>query len=175
MGGKLVKLNKSAFVNILTSCLEVYKKESYGVLMGKAFNGHSVVSQSVNFQSAKRTYDLVDVHPKREKRMIRTLNYLTNHKLVGDFHSHSDYPDRLSKYDKEDLLGKADKWVSMLLVIKNTNKSMPWVYNKQGKHLSGSVSNKYFVKIHAYKNVEGRIMKIPIECNYVDKLNEVHF
>ena len=173
--GKLVRLSNSAFISMVTSCLEVYKKESYGVLLGTSYNGHSIVRHSVNYQSAKRTYDYVDVHPQRENKIARALKYISTNKLVGDFHSHSDYPDGLSSHDKKDLLAKGNKWVSMLFVIWDTNKKTPWSYNRKEKYLSGSVGNRFFMKMHAYKNIEGRIEKVRIECPYVKRVNENQF
>ncbi len=173
--GKMVRLSNSAFLSMVTSCLEVYKKESYGVLLGMSVNGHSLVKHSMNYQSAKRTYDYVDVHPKREKKITRVLKYISTNKLVGDFHSHADWPDGLSNHDKKDLLSKGNKWVSLLLVIWDTNKKTPWIYNRKEKYLSGSVGKRFFVKMHAYKNMEGKIQKVRIDCPYVKRLNENHF
>lgn len=175
MGKNIVKLSKTAFTNMLTACLEVYKKESYGVLLGKSFNGHSIVRNSLNYQSARRTYDFVDLHPHREKRVINTIKYLPNNILVGDFHSHPDFPDKLSKFDRKDLVKQPNKWVSMLFVIKDAKKKMPWRYNESGKYFAGTVGGKFSLKLHAYKNIEGKVKKINIDCPYVQKLNIMHF
>ena len=175
MAGKFVKLNQAAFISMVSSCLETYKKESYGVLLVLSFNGTSLVRNSVNYQTATRTYDYVDVDSHRERKMKKALKYLSNHKMIGDFHSHSDFPDKLSRHDRKDLLAQGNKWVSILLVIWDTRKKTPWAYNKKDKYLSGSVSNRFFVKMHAYKNIDGKIEKVRIDCPYVNKLNEAHF
>ena len=58
-----VIVRNEAFVNMLVSSLEVYKKEAYGVLLGKRAGGDYIVRQAFTYQSARRHYDWVVMDP----------------------------------------------------------------------------------------------------------------
>ncbi len=170
-----VVLKKQAFVAMLLSSMEVYRKESFGVLLGKRKAKDFFVDNAVSFQSATRDYEYVSIDQKSERRMNSGLQFLSADEVIGDYHSHAEFPDRLSPHDKKELLESADKsmknYVAILVVVKRTNSYLFWGQNSD-KSISGSVGLKWLVRIRAFVvNDEGKITGVKIKCDYMKRLN----
>lgn len=163
-------LGERAFISMVTSCVEVYKKESFGVLLGKMHKKHYMVIDTINYQSAKRGYVEVTVSDAKVKRMNYVLGCIADFRVIGDFHSHPDGPDHLSETDYEEL-AEGGTPLTVLVVVKKSSKIKDWVVNKD-MSISGSVGKRFFVKLMAYEFDGREIYPIKIVCPYIKKLNK---
>lgn len=168
----IVDLKKSAILNIIISSVEVYKKETYGILLGDKTRNRCNVIDSITFQSAKRDYMFVSISKYREKRINETLKYMCGYQLVGDFHSHTNDFDNLSKHDIKELKKLGEKWISLLVSIKKTNKIARWKYSRKERAISGSI-NKYFLKIFIYMfdKQKDKVVRADLRCDYIKTIN----
>lgn len=165
-------IRKQTFISMVVSCIEVYKKEALGLLLGRIENGNYVITDAVSYQSAKRDYEYVSIDVKRQKRVDNALRFLTKSRVVGDFHSHPDYIGKLSKHDKQELLEAEDGFVSITLVVKKTKTLKLWKRNAD-ESTSGTIGNNFFVKITAFHvNNKGRIVPVRIKCDSFKDINK---
>ncbi len=164
-------ITEQAFVGMIVSAIEVFKKESYGALIGEVHRKHYLVTDSYTYQTAKRNYESVSVLRTRQIRVSRSLGLFTNSKVIGDFHSHPSGPHFLSEWDKKDLL-KLCQGLTILVSLFESNKERKWELNSD-LSISGSVSKKYFVKMSAYEvdRVNQKIYPLKIVCPYLRKFN----
>ena len=165
-------VRNEAFVNMLVSSLEVYKKEAYGILLGKRSGGDYIIHQAFTYQSAKRHYDWVVMDPKRRNRIDLLLRHLMRYQFIGDYHSHIDWPDHLSSEDKREMR-EQDIPISLLLLVKDARRRSKWHYLESDRSLTGTVADRYFVKLYAfeYDPELGRIRKLRVRCPFVKRLN----
>lgn len=149
MGSVFVR--DAALLSMIISSLEVYRKECFGILLGRRKGKNYWVSQAINFQSATRHYDFVSIDKLRENRIGHTLKFLTTDRFLGDFHSHAGNYEKLSKGDLEDMQQSGPKRVFFLVVVKNAKRPFRWIYNAREKSLSGTIAKKFFVKLFAFE------------------------
>ena len=164
-------LSEDAFISLVTSCVEVYKKESFGLLLGIMHRKHYMVIDTINYQSAKRGYVEVSVTANKVKRMNYVLKRVTDLRVIGDFHSHPDGPEYLSETDYDEI-AKSGTPLSVLVVVKKTRKHGKWEVHKD-LSVSGTIGNRFFVKILAFEFDGREIYPIKIVCPYVKELNKM--
>lgn len=163
-------LSKPAFISLVTSGIEVYKKESFGLLFGSRRNGNYFVKYAVNIQSAKRHYDSITIDKSRIRRINDTASGIMKHKFIGDFHSHADGPAKLSKTDVKELREMGPKTVSVLVVV-HRKKGEKWKHDAD-RSICGPVG-KYFVRIIAFEIRHGKLEKLKIRCPYLWNVNRM--
>ena len=164
-------LSEDAFISLVTSCVEVYKKESFGILLGIMHRKHYMVIDTINYQSAKRGYVEVSVTANKVKRMNYVLKRVTDLRVIGDFHSHPDGPEYLSETDYDEI-AKSGTPLSVLVVVKKTRKHGKWEIHKD-LSVSGNIGSKFFVKIMAFEFDGREIYPIKIICPYIKELNKM--
>jgi proteasome lid subunit RPN8/RPN11 len=140
-----VFINESAFWGLLVSAIEVYKKESYGLLLGHKDGEMFMVVNAVACQKAERHSTWVKARDKSYARIVNFFNNLPNLYIIGDFHSHPNHGTVLSQKDIE---GMREGHVYIVLEIKDKGKEKYWSYNEDGT-LSGTTDN-WFIKIAAH-------------------------
>ncbi|MBI2146932.1 Mov34/MPN/PAD-1 family protein [Candidatus Woesearchaeota archaeon] len=168
-----VTITEAAFSEMVMACLEVYKKESFGILLGEVHKKHYLVTDTYYYQEAKRTYDAVDVKQNRINRINSLLTYFSTSKVIGDFHSHPGGPSVLSGFDKEEIL-HGDTQLAVLVCIWPEKRQIPWRVDKD-LSISGTAAEKYFVKIRAFEadTKANRVYPIKIVCPYLRKFNKL--
>ena len=165
-------LSRSVMISTILSALEVYKKETYGILLGRKRNGAIMLDQAATFQTAVRDYEYVSLDKARENRINNTLRYISGMKVVGDFHSHPDGPDKLSKHDMKELHKGGKDDVSLLLFVKKSPTKQKWKYDVSRRRISGTAGGYFIgisVWIYDYKN--DKAVKIPLSSRHVAELN----
>ncbi|MDQ7798650.1 MAG: Mov34/MPN/PAD-1 family protein [Candidatus Edwardsbacteria bacterium] len=140
-----VFINESAFWGLLVSAIEVYKKESYGLLLGHRDGDMFMVVNAIACQKAERHATWVKARDKSYARIVNFFENLPNLYIVGDFHSHPRHNTALSE---DDLYGMSPGHVYIVMEIKDKAKDKYWSYNEDGT-LSGTTDN-WFIKIAAY-------------------------
>jgi proteasome lid subunit RPN8/RPN11 len=167
-----VIVRNEAFVNMLVSSLEVYKKEAYGILLGKRSGSDYIIRQAFTYQSARRHYDWVVIDPRRRNRIDLLLRHLMRYQFIGDYHSHIDWPSHLSNEDKREMR-EQDIPLSLLLLVKDARRRSKWRFLASDQSLTGTVADRYFVKLYAfeYDSDQGRIRKLRVKCPLIKRLN----
>jgi proteasome lid subunit RPN8/RPN11 len=140
-----VFVSESAFWGLLVSAIEVYKKESYGLLLGHRDGQNFFVAHAVACQSAERHATWVKAREKSYARVINFFQQLPTLSLIGDFHSH---PEHEIAQSSEDVASMARGRVYVTVEIRDKAKDKYWSYNEDGT-ISGT-TDAWFIKIAAY-------------------------
>lgn len=168
-----VRIEDQAFINLVTSAMEVFEKETYGLLIGSIYKKKVIIKNAIPYQAATRKKWEVSVWPSHEEKFWRILNHLTNNKILGDFHSHAHYPAALSKHDIKHMIEEGIV-IALLMTIEKADYYMPWHYDKKDKSLKGSLLDEYAMSIKVYyRPTKTRIIrKLKIDCPYIKKINK---
>ena len=162
-----VYISETAFINIILSAIEVYRKECLGVLLGhKVGSNKYVVEYAVPYQSADRKYAEVRLKTMREERLRKNLKFLTYISEIGDFHSHCNATTELSDTDIKDMdLNKNN--IYMILSVCDQKKRIPWQSLKEGD-ISGSIGRDFSVRLTCYyiDRKKNKPTKAKIICPY---------
>ena len=137
-------------MDLLLSSAEVYKKECLGYLLGYDLEDRFIVEHAFNLQSANRRHRAVDLRKIYQKKIEPILEKFHKLRIVGDYHSHTQYGDFKGRPvpSPEDIQSMKTNHVYLIIAINNNSKTKNWTENKDGT-ISGSVG-RYFFKIAAY-------------------------
>ncbi|HYL79793.1 MAG TPA: Mov34/MPN/PAD-1 family protein [Candidatus Acidoferrum sp.] len=161
-----VYLSENAFVGLLVSTIEVYRRECFGILLGHRESDRIMVEFAVPYQSAKRNFQEVHMDWHRGQRVQEAVQTTSRWELVGDYHSHPMYGDKksttkLSGVDQKDF---HDDGTSIIVAINDGHRQQRWGYVKGGL-ISGSI-NGYALRIAAYHKEGEVIARVPLVCPY---------
>lgn len=162
-----VYLSENAFVDLLLSSAEVYRKECLGFLLGYKLEDRYIVEHAFSYQTASRRPKGVMYHDRSQKKIEPILARLDRLRIIGDFHSHTQFGSRkgLPYPSDEDLLSMSQSHIYLIVAINNTKKAKPWAENKDTT-ISGSVED-FFFKISAYfLNGTSSLRKAKIHCPF---------
>lgn len=161
-----IYLSENAFVGLVVSTIEVYRKECFGILLGTANPDRVVVEFVVPYQTANRKFTEVHVDWKRSQRVAESVRTASRWECIGDYHSHPMYGNtrattKLSKIDQEFF---RDSSVSIVVAINDVSRSHRWGYVR-GDTISGTI-NGYSIRIGGYHKQGDTIARVPILCPY---------
>lgn len=162
-----VYLSENAFIDLLLSSAEVYKKECLGFLLGYKLEDRFIVEHAFTVQTANRRHKGVVYNRKNHKKIEPILARFDKLQIIGDFHSHTQFglTKGLPIPSTEDIEGMAPDHIYLIVAINNNQKTMPWGENRDGT-ISGSVS-EFFFKISAYfLNGVTSVKKARIHCPF---------
>lgn len=162
-----VYLSENAFIDLLLSSAEVYKKESLGFLLGYKPEDRFIVEHAFSFQSARRKHKGVIFHHKNHKKIEPILEKFDRLQIIGDFHSHTQFgvTKGLPIPSDEDIREMREGHIYLIVAINNNEKTLNWGENRDGS-ISGSVGN-FFFKIAAYfLNGSAAIKRARIHCPF---------
>jgi hypothetical protein len=169
----VVFLTSDAFISLIVSCIEVYRKEAAGILMGDyVFNSDTYyIKGAIPFQSANRKFSEVEYHIARTQRIRENLELCLSD-FIGYFHSHPQYFNKeitseLSQADKESM---EEGDFEIIVSIKDLKRYSPWVFKKKTMELSGCVGN-YALNISAYSRDGDDFSRHKIVCPFTNILN----
>lgn len=145
-----VELSKIAFLGILASALETYKRETIGLLFGSKSKKIIRVKLAFPPQTAKRFFARAEITSKAEKRLISIFQNFAHMKLLGFFHSHPEWGDIMgeTKLSEDDINSLEVGEIEIVISINKTKRNYEWHYNLD-KTLSGTVDH-YFFKMACY-------------------------
>ncbi|MBW2990387.1 Mov34/MPN/PAD-1 family protein [Candidatus Woesearchaeota archaeon] len=170
-------IQEQAFVSLLTAALEVYNKETFGLLVGSVKEGRYksqiIIKNALTYQNATRKEKEVSIWPSRDARIRYVINYLSGCKIIGEFHSHTYGVDHLTKHDIKDMIEDGERF-SLLISIEPAEFAEKWFYDKKNKSLHGTVNDDYFITIKVYAREYDKkvVRKLKLECPYIEKLNK---
>ena len=162
-----VYLSENAFIDLLLSSAEVYKKECLGFLLGYRLEDRFIVEHAFSVQTANRKHKGVVYDDRNHKKIEPILARFDKLQKIGDFHSHTQFgPIKgLPIPSAEDIKGMVPSNIYLIVAINNNEKTMPWGENRDGT-ISGSVS-KFFFKISAhFLNGSASVKRAKIHCPF---------
>lgn len=162
-----VYLSENAFIDLLLSSAEVYKKECLGFLLGYKLKDRFVIEHAYSLQTADRKPKGVVSLDRSHKQILPILERLDRLQIVGDFHSHTEFgPQKgLPHPSQEDIDGMSVDHVYFIIAINDNRKTMTWSENRDGT-VSGTVGN-FFFKIAAYYLAgPSSLRKVKIHCPF---------
>ena len=172
-----VIIEEQALVALLTAALEVYRKETFGLLVGSVKEGRYksfiVIKNALTYQNATRKEMEVSIWPSQDAKIRYVINYLSGCKILGEFHSHTCGINYLAPQDIKDMIEDGERF-SLLINIEPADEREKWFYDKKDKSLHGTVNDEYKIMIKVYAREFGKkiIRKLKIECPYIEKLNK---
>jgi proteasome lid subunit RPN8/RPN11 len=151
-----VFITDTAFCSMLIACVETYRKECLGLLMGlRTQNGGFIVQQALPYQIATRSNKEVRPSPSAHQRMEKVLKDFPHVELVGDFHSHPARRNHRTNIipSEWDLASMEADNIYLILLVRKRAKEQRWSYNEDGT-ISGTLDD-YFIKIAGWYLDEG--------------------
>lgn len=162
-----VYLSENAFIDLLLSSAEVYKRECLGFLLGYKLEDRFIIEHAFSFQTASRKPKGVISLDRSHKKIDPILARLDRLQIIGDFHSHTQFGTLkgLPTPSPEDIKGMTANHIYLIVAINNNMKTMLWAENRDST-ISGSV-DKFFFKISAYFiNSRSFVRKAKIYCPF---------
>ncbi len=162
-----VYLSENAYIDLLLSSAEVYKRECLGFLLGYQLEDRFIIEHAFSFQTAYRKHKGVTSYDRSHKKIDPILARFDRLQIVGDFHSHTQFGTMkgLPFPSPEDISGMVPGHIYLIVAVNNNRKTMSWAENRDGT-ISGSV-DKFFFKISAYfLNSGSSVRKAKIHCPF---------
>jgi len=162
-----VYLSENAFIDLLLSSAEVYKRECLGFLLGYKLEDRFIIEHAFPVQAANRRHRGVVYSRKNHKKLESILARFEKLQIIGDFHSHTQFGTTkgLPIPSDEDIKEMAPGRIYLIVAINNNEKTMSWDENRDGT-ISGSVS-EFFFKISAhFLNGVNSVKKARIHCAF---------
>lgn len=156
-------LRKIALMNLILSATETYKHEALGIVFGKISSDNIDIVNAIPYQTAKRKFN--EVEDSKKSTILKKLIEKDN-KLIGDFHSHSDFKSgmhaKISDQDIKDMKKGTTSIIIGVKKIKNKRKTTAFNRKGDGKGLSFSI-NGYRYQIRSYhKTKTGTVKELRI-------------
>lgn len=152
-------LRKIALMNLILSATETYKHETLGLIFGKLSKHYVDIINALPYQTAKRRFN--EVKDSKKSKVLQEF-IAKNNRLVGDFHSHSDFKNgmnaELSDQDIKDLKKGMTSLIIGVKKIKKKRKTEPANRNGDGRGLSFSM-NGYRYQIRCYHKMRNGLVK----------------
>lgn len=166
-GETQIFLSHEAFISIILSSVEVYKRECLGALLGMQTQGRIIVEHAIPFQAVKkRTFSEVESNWRKELKVNEVIPKLIHLQKLGYFHSHPQFGDKrgeagLSPADKKSM---QETEIEIVVAINDSGKSLAWAPSRNG--LVGTLG-QYHIRIAGfYKKKSGKIKSFKILCPY---------
>jgi proteasome lid subunit RPN8/RPN11 len=162
-----VYLSENAFLDLLLSSAEVYKRECLGFLLGYKLEDRFIIEHAFSVQTANRKHKGVVFNKKNHKKIEPILARFNKLQKIGDFHSHTQFgPTKgLPIPSPEDIKEMVPGRIYLIVAINNNEKTMPWGENRDGT-VSGSICD-FFFKISAhFLNGDSAVKRAKIHCPF---------
>jgi proteasome lid subunit RPN8/RPN11 len=163
-----VYLSENAFIDLLLSSAEVYKRECLGFLLGYRLEDRYIVEHAFTVQTANRKPKGVIYNNKNHKKILPILARFNKLQKIGDFHSHTQFgPTKgLAIPSVEDIDGMVHDNIYLIVAINNNEKTMSWNENRDGT-ISGSVSDFFFkISAHFLNGSNSVVKRAKIYCPF---------
>jgi len=163
-----IYLSGDAFMHLLLSGAEVFKKESLGYLLGYRLEDRFIIEHAFSLQTAKRKRRGVIFRQRDHKKIEPILAKFEKLQIIGDFHSHTQYGEArgLSIPSKLDIEGMEPNNLYIIIAINEIQKGKAWRENKDGS-LSGSIGDFFFkISAYFYSDKDANPVKARIYCPF---------
>ncbi len=162
-----VYLSENAFIDLLLSSAEVFRKECLGFLLGYKLEDRFIIEHAFSVQTAYRKHRGVVFNKKNHKKIEPIIARFNKLQRIGDFHSHTQFGSTkgLPIPSEVDIKSMSPGQIYLIIAINNNEKTLQWGENRDGT-ISGSVTD-FFFKISAhYLNGENVVKRAKIHCPF---------
>lgn len=166
-------LSENAFMDLLLSSAEVFKRECLGYLLGYRLEDRFIIEHAFPLQSAKRRPKGVVFHHRNHKKIQPILSKFEKLQIIGDFHSHTQFGNTkgLPIPSPEDIRGMEPENLYIIVAINDLEHSRPWRENRDGS-ISGSLGDFFFkVSAYFYPYADAIPLRVRIYCPFPPGLN----
>ena len=145
-----IYLNEHVLMGMLLSCVEVYKKECFGLLLGYRAPGKYIVEHAIAYQSVRRGHNWAELRSDKWKVLQEVLRNFPKLDILGDFHSHTMYRDVKARVSlsQDDIEYMEPDDLQIVIAVNENKRSRGWSLNAD-RTISGSIDRFYF-KLAAY-------------------------
>jgi proteasome lid subunit RPN8/RPN11 len=145
-----VYLNENVFMGMVLSCVEVYKKECFGLLLGYRTPEKYIVEHAIPYQTVRRGHNWAELRSDKWKMLQEILKNFPKLDVVGDFHSHTMYRDIKAQVSlsRDDIEYMDPHDLQVVIAVNENRRSREWSLNSD-RTISGSI-DKFYFKIAAY-------------------------
>lgn len=162
-------LSLPAFLSIVSSSIETFKKETIGYLIGVKAENKYMVEYAIPYQTAESSFAHVTVDIKRVERINSILRLLSEGlEYIGEFHSHTAFGESKAHItpSSEDLVTTVPGELNIICAVNAKKRSVKWYEDRRGV-LVGTV-DEYRIEIGGYFVKEPAISKkynrVRIKC-----------
>lgn len=174
---KKVIIGPDALMTLILSSIEVYSRETFGILLGTERGSVCKVMRAVPYLTAQRDYEYTSIDATREKRINSIIAFLTTHKVIGDYHSHPNGPRVLSRHDKKVLSNLHEGHLAMLVEVERilpSQKNKKWKNNHRDVSICGPIAEKYFLRIFSFVHdkKKDKVIKLRTQSSSITTFNK---
>ena len=134
-------LSDKAFIGIVISSIEVYKKECLGILLGVKTKDQIIVEHAIPFQAvSKRTFTEVKPNWRKNLKVNEIIPQIVHLEKLAYFHSHPQFGENrrtpsLSKCDKESI---EETEIEIVAAINEAKRENWWRESRKELHASSA-------------------------------------
>jgi len=144
-------LQLPAFLAIVSSAVETFRKETIGYLIGIKGENKFLVEYAIPYLTAESGYDHSTIDMKRAQRINEILKKFSEGlEFIGDYHSHTVFGESEAtvKPSPTDLVTTSAGELNLICAINLKKRAVAWRENRHGS-LVGSVG-EYHIEIGGY-------------------------
>jgi proteasome lid subunit RPN8/RPN11 len=144
-------LSLPAFLTIVSSSVEVFRKETIGYLVGIKGENKFMVEYAIPYQTAESGYAHATIDIERVERVNEILDRLSEGlEFIGDFHSHTMFGDCSATVlpSNADLMSTVPGELNIICAVNLKKRSVDWHETRRGI-LVGTV-REYRIEIGGY-------------------------
>lgn len=159
-----IYIKERAFLAMILSVVEVYKRETLGLLLGYRGNNKFFVEYAIPFQTAEKGFSWAEPKAKAFARMTNIIKNMAID-VIGDYHSHTEYGGERAKAipSGEDIADMHSGNVHVIVAVNPKLKRERWRPNEDGT-ISGTISD-YHIRISAATPIEEyKYKRVKIIC-----------
>ncbi len=167
---KLVTIRENALISVIATVAEVYKKECYGLLLGRVYRNAYRITNAIAIQRAQRQFTSVEVDINHFQSILNNLKHLPKFKILGEFHSHPQFGQRrgvanMSRSDIETSMAPVQIVIAANDVVRTKRK---WKVTKEGS-INGGLGNISMIMKAFIVDSDWQETPIPLQCNFLSK------
>lgn len=165
-----VEIRKRAFAGIIISAVEVFKRETSGILLGEVEDGVLVIKNVIPCQTSTRSFGYFNFHKKSLRRALEVVEALypkIGHDFLGYYHSHPEYgeikfkPKPSKKGDRSWILEEGGNKLFVIVAIRAKKRNQPWRLSKD-RVLFGTIASYRFDISVYFRASQRRIIRAKI-------------
>jgi len=159
-----VFLKERAFLSIILSVVEVYKKETLGILLGYGGGNEYIIEYAIPFQTAEKGFTWVEPRERMSDRMLKIVECLPID-VVGDYHSHTELGESKAKAQPSgvDVASMEKGKIYLIAAVNEKERQEPWNMNEDGS-ISGTVSD-FHIQIGGFSMIgEYKYRRVEVIC-----------
>lgn len=162
-------LSLPAFLTIVSSSVEVFRKETIGYLVGIKAEDKYIVEYAIPYQTAESSYVHATIDEDRVARINEILSNISQAlEFIGDFHSHTVFGESRATVipSDTDLFSTVPGELNLICAVNLKKRSVKWHENRRGI-LTGTIG-EYRIEIGGYyieKPMVGRqYQRVLVKC-----------